>query len=45
MTSTDGSSTICDDRGRVVLSVSGLRYGPASEQGRDAVFALWAEGV
>jgi 2-dehydropantoate 2-reductase len=26
-------------------AVSGLRYGPASEQGRDAVFALWAEGV
>jgi 2-dehydropantoate 2-reductase len=26
-------------------AVSGLRYGPASEQGRDAVFALWGEGV
>ena len=26
-------------------AVSGLRYGGAAEQGRDAVFALWAEGV
>ena len=26
-------------------AVSGLRYGQAAEQGRDAVFALWAEGV
>jgi 2-dehydropantoate 2-reductase len=26
-------------------AVSGLRYGGVAEQGRDAVFALWAEGV
>jgi 2-dehydropantoate 2-reductase len=26
-------------------AVSGLRYGGAVEQGRDAVFCLWAEGV
>jgi 2-dehydropantoate 2-reductase len=26
-------------------AVSGLRYGGAAEQGRDAVFRLWAEGV
>ena len=26
-------------------AVSGLRYGGVAEQGREAVFALWAEGV
>ena len=26
-------------------AVSGLRYGGVAEQGPDAVFALWAEGV
>ncbi len=26
-------------------AVSGLRYGGVAEQGRDAVFSLWAEGV
>ena len=26
-------------------AVSGLRYGGAAEQGRDAVFCLWKEGV